>query len=129
MGRWQSADLRGGVVAALAVPGFAWAGGTLALGAHPWWALKLGWLGAGIGVVIWLGLRLAGLGRRATVGLAALVLAAAAVVTAVGKARFAASFAEDALAGRMWFFGWIGIMAAAFVLIAALAGGTGRSAR
>ncbi len=48
-----------------------------------------------------------------------LTLAALAAAT-WGKAEFAASFAEDALAGRFWFFGWIGTAAGATALLAAL---------
>jgi hypothetical protein len=40
----------------------------------------------------------------------------------IGKARFSASYAEDAVAGRMWFFGWIGIVAMLFVLVVHLIG-------
>ncbi|WP_171175956.1 hypothetical protein [Ruegeria sp. HKCCD8929] len=37
-----------------------------------------------------------------------------------GKTRFAASFAEDALAGQAWYFGWIATCALAVALIASL---------
>ena len=36
------------------------------------------------------------------------VLALSLIVAVVGKARFAASYADDQFAGQMWFFGWIG---------------------
>ncbi|MDP3960505.1 MAG: hypothetical protein Q8Q26_10700 [Pseudorhodobacter sp.] len=122
MQRWQQADTRAGVIALGVTLAFTWAGGTLALGAHPWWAMKVGYLGTGIGVLVWLGLRAAGLRGRVRLALAAVALLAAAVATGVGKARFAASFAEDALAGRFWFIGWIAVMAAAVAVIATLAG-------
>jgi len=119
---WQQADTWGGVIALGATLAFTWAGGTLALGAHPWWALKVGYLGTGIGVPVWLGLRALGASGRVRLALAATALLLAAVATGVGKARFAASFAEDALAGRFWFIGWIAVMAAAFAVMATLAG-------
>lgn len=37
----------------------------------------------------------------------------------LGKARFAATFGEDQLAGQLWYFGWIG---AGFFLTTALVG-------
>lgn len=122
MRHWQQADTWGGVIALGATLAFTWAGGMLALGAHPWWAMKAGYLGTAIGVLVWLGLRAAGLRGRVRLALAATALLVAAVATGVGKARFAASFAEDALAGRFWFFGWIAVMAAGFAVIATLAG-------
>lgn len=122
MQHWQRSDTGAGVIALGATLAFTWAGGTLALGAHPWWALKVGYLGTGIGVLVWLGLRALGASGRVRLALAATALLVAAVATGVGKARFAASFAADALAGRFWFIGWIAVMAAAFAVMATLAG-------
>jgi hypothetical protein len=93
-----------------------------ALGAHPFWAAKVAYIGAAIG----LGLALAiwRLRARFTVklALAAGLLALTAGSTAMGKARFAASYAEDAFAGKMWFFGWIGLVASFMLVVFVLLG-------
>ena len=122
MQHWQRSDTGAGLIALAATLAFTWVGGTLALGAHPWWALKVGYLGTGIGVLVWLGMRALGASGRVRLALTATALLVAAVATGVGKARFAASFAEDAVAGRFWLIGWIAVMAAAFAVIATLAG-------
>jgi hypothetical protein len=50
------------------------------------------------------------------------VVALAAYATAnIGKTRFAASYAEDALAGQMWYFGWIATCTFTLALLATLA--------
>ena len=122
MQNWQRSDTWAGVIALAVTLAFTSAGGTLAFGAHPWWALKVGYLGTAIGVPVWLGMRALGASGRVRLVLAATALLVAMVATGVGKPRFAASFAEDALAGRFWFIGWIAVMAAAFAVIATLAG-------
>ena len=122
MQNWQRSDTWAGVIALAVTLAFTSAGGTLAFGAHPWWALKVGYLGTAIGVPVWLGMRALGASGRVRLVLAATALLVAMVATGVGKARFAASFAEDALAGRFWFIGWIAVMAAALAVIATLAG-------
>jgi hypothetical protein len=50
-----------------------------------------------------------------------LVLGLAIAAATYGKAQFAASFAEDSFAGRLWYFGWIGIAAGDAIIVAALA--------
>ncbi|MEX0365027.1 MAG: hypothetical protein AB3N22_03090 [Ruegeria sp.] len=93
---------------------------TQSLGAHPWWADKVIWIGLPIGVLLatttWAlavprVLRLVGFG---------LLTAVAFGIAHFGKTRFAASFAEDALAGHAWYFGWIATCALAVALIASL---------
>lgn len=121
MRRLQWSEARGAAIAFVAIIAFTWFGGTLALGAHPWWAARIGYIGSGLGLAVWLGLRIGGLSGRATLLAATAGLLAAAVLTWFGKTRFAASFAEDALAGRLWFFGSIAVMAAAFAVLASLA--------
>ena len=111
----------GAVVGALVlVVGFALIGGSQALGAHPWWAVNVGYIGGAAGAVVWLVLGMIGLGPRWTALAAAVVLAAAGILTWIGKTNFATSYAEDALAGRFWYFGWIVVLAAATVLIASV---------
>lgn len=78
-------------------------------GAHPWWDIKTALIGAAIGVVLFVVLEWLRPGLSFWVGL--LVLVVAILVSSIGKSRFAASFAEDAFAGKLWYFGWIGIAA------------------
>lgn len=76
-------------------------------GAHPWWSIKSIWLGAPAGLLLALAAWVGGLSQRLRLlgfsGLSALAFTAA----KLGQTRFAASYAEDALAGQMWYFGWI----------------------
>jgi len=90
------------------------------LGAHPWWADKVIWVGVpfgfGLAATAWVlrlprGLRNLGFGG---------LTAAAFVIAQTGKVRFAASYAEDALAGQMWYFGWIATCALAFATLATI---------
>ncbi|MGB0438946.1 MAG: hypothetical protein ACPGFC_02430 [Paracoccaceae bacterium] len=77
------------------------------LGAHPWWSRDVvlyGALGGGslAGGVLWLS------ARPAAWALGFWALAGGGVSVATwGKTQFVASYAEDALAGQLWFFGWI----------------------
>jgi hypothetical protein len=107
-------------IALVVVLGFTLAGGTQALGAHPWWAGKVGYIGVGIGAVVWLVGSVVRLGGRWLVLAASGALGAAGLAVWLGKARFAETYADDVLAGRFWYFGWIAAMAAACVLIAVL---------
>ena len=89
------------------------------LGAHPFWSDTVVWIGAALG----LGLGVAA--KRAPWGLGlggfALVFLLAIWAATGGKARFVASYAEDAMAGRLWYFGWIavfvGLFGALFLLL------------
>lgn len=81
-------------------------------GAHPWWSNGVILIGVPLGLTLGLGLVFLGKPRRvATLSGVGAVIALA--VAFIGKARFAASLAEDALAGRMWYFGWIAFCALA----------------
>lgn len=93
---------------------------TLALGAHPLWAGKVIWIGLGLGLL--LSAMLWGLRISKTVCLISLtLLTCAAFATAhIGKSRFTASYADDALAGQMWYFGWIATCAFALAILATL---------
>jgi hypothetical protein len=94
------------------------------LGAHPFWSLK----GAGIGIAIGLAvlLCLAFLQRygRVSEALMVLIFAATALVagtlTLNGRESFVASYANDAEAGRFWYFGYIGFVAALYAALATL---------
>lgn len=76
------------------------------LGAHPWWSQQVLMTGALGGLVLGLIFDRFLKGRLIAV-LALLVVAAIGFgVAKYGQTQFAASFAEDALAGQLWFFGW-----------------------
>lgn len=91
-----------------------------ALGAHPWWSGDVLLYGGLPGVVLSLAL-LWFTGRRVPVAAGFTVLTALAWATAtVGQMRFAASYAEDALAGQAWFFGWIATALCAAAALTAL---------
>ncbi|SLN77753.1 hypothetical protein ROA7023_04498 [Roseisalinus antarcticus] len=89
-----------------------------ALGAHPWWAQQSGIIGGAGGAVLWLVLRRAGLSFAALVVVAVAALLASVAAAYFGKQVFAASFAENALAGRFWYFGWFAISGFVALLIA-----------
>tara|TARA_R110002049_G_scaffold4718_12_gene33444 strand:+ start:1930 stop:2409 length:480 start_codon:yes stop_codon:yes gene_type:complete len=82
--------------------------------AHPFWAsqgaLVGGLIGAAAGIVL-------GQGRVWALWAGLVLLAATGAITLYGKAEFAASYAEDAVAGKIWYFGYFATMAAlAFTL-------------
>lgn len=79
------------------------------LGAHPFWAVTTGYVGAAVGSVA--GLALSRLKARTVVAAGGFVAGMGLLAAKAGAARFAASYAEDALAGRLWYFGWIGAAA------------------
>ena len=108
------------IFAALVVIVSANAGLTETLGAHPFWSISVAWIGVPVGLVLAILVKRMGLAWVYRV-LAFLALAIAAYAVAVtGKERFAASFAEDTMAGRMWYFGWIAICGFVAALVAAL---------
>lgn len=95
------------VVVVAVVIGLAAIGATRALGAHPFWEIKIAAIGAPIGALIALIIGYF-LDRRGMAAITSAMLAAAAFTAAtLGKARFAASFAEDRIAGKFWYYGWI----------------------
>jgi hypothetical protein len=106
-----------GVVVAVA---FGFSGATAAMGAHPFWAMDIGWIGGVAGAVALIGALLSGLPRRWVRLIAVLMLPLAGVSAAWGKMQFAASYAEDTFAGQVWYFGWIAIAAALCMVVGAL---------
>lgn len=91
----------------------------LALGAHPQWAQSVVSIGAPIGLFGFMALIKTNKTVLSAVGIAGLV---AAYVTAVtGKARFVASYADDTIAGQMWFYGWIAACTFAVFAVSAVA--------
>jgi hypothetical protein len=91
-----------------------------AFGAHHFWSQDVVLYGGPVGIA----LALAGqwLTARSWALVAGFGLAAGAsyAVAKWGQTRFAASFAEDAFAGQMWFFGWIAVALFAAAAMAAL---------
>lgn len=80
---------------------------TLLLGAHPWWAHKVIWMGLPIGIGLALIAGALRIPRRLRqIGFSLLTLVAFLIATA-GKTQFTASFAENTAAGHAWYFGWI----------------------
>lgn len=92
-------------------------GASQALGAHPFWDTKIAWIGAPIGALLGLVLPRK---TRTILGLA-LLTAAALGLAHYGKTQFAASYAEDRLAGQFWYFGWIATAALFTATLATLA--------
>ncbi len=105
-------------IAAVFVILAAYWGASRQLGAHPFWSVKIAWIGVPIGLMFALMLRGRAWPTR-IVGFAVL-LGIAGIAAHFGRLRFAASFAEDRLAGQFWFFGWIGVAIFLTALIAAL---------
>ncbi len=95
---------------------------TAGLGAHPWWAGKVIWLGALPGLALALAARLLHLPRWLAAAGFAVFGAAAFAIAAAGKAQFAASYAENLLAGKFWYFGWIAVCTLTAATLATLAG-------
>ncbi len=89
-----------------------------AYGAHPFWATSVAWIGAPTGAVFALLIRR----RRWPVRLvlSSGLLALSATAAHQGRLAFAASFAENRLAGQAWYLGWIGVAAAVSALIAVI---------
>lgn len=107
--------IAGGIVIIAAYYGI-----TRSLGAHPFWDVQIALIGAPIGLVLAVFLR-ALKWRWATRLLAFLVLLAIAGTAAhQGRLQFAASYAENQLAGQFWYFGWIASAACMAGLIVTL---------
>ena len=103
-----------GLCIAIAIAGY-FSNATQTLGAHPFWADKTILLGTPIGLILgYYSVRLPY--ARAIVGLVGLTVVTFAIAH-TGKTRFAASFAEDAFAGTMWFFGWHAVVICAIAAL------------
>lgn len=92
-------------------------GVTKMLGAHPFWAMQVVWIGlafgAGMRVFTWR-FRTR---RAAVLSVLILGLIVSVAVTVIGKDRFVTSFAEDFVGGRMWYYGWMAICGFGYALI------------
>ena len=103
-----------GVAALMAA--FGLLGGTRALGAHPFWSGQVAFVGIAAGLPVAAVLSQIVKRRTVRIGAVTAVLMLSVLVTYVGKARFVASFAEDFVAGRGWYFGWMAICTCLVVL-------------
>lgn len=90
------------------------------LGAHPFWDTKVALIGAPIGIFLALLLRVMRWRWSTRLFTFLVLLAIAGTAAHQGRLQFAASFAENQLAGQFWFVGWIASAAFAAGLIAAL---------
>ncbi len=91
-----------------------------AFGAHPWWSVKTVLIGTPIGLILALVASFTPvppLGRLLTF---TALLALAYGLAFYGKTQFAASYAEDALAGKLWYFGWLGVSSALAAIVTTL---------
>jgi len=89
------------------------------LGAHPWWSQTVTVIGLIPGLALAAILNRIGLSRVTAVAGTGAAMLAAGVIARTGQTRFAASYAEDTLAGQMWYFGWIATCGLAAALVAA----------
>lgn len=90
-------------------------GVTASLGAHHFWSSQVVFIGLAIGM----GLFAVSLVLTKTGQLTAGVFLIGGILAArFGKKVFVESFAENALAGQFWYFGWIVLCAGAIALIA-----------
>lgn len=94
-------------VAACLVLALGQAGMIERLGAHPFWAeLTV----PGLGILVGVGFYAVGKARfMAGLLLSLTLICLAAAAAHFGKVAFVASFGENARAGDLWFFGWIGL--------------------
>ena len=86
------------------------------LGGHPYWSQSATYIGAGIGVVVfaalWFATILPGWQVKYIAVTMLAVLVIAFVVSTLGKREFVGSYAENRLAGRIWYYGFIAFIAA-----------------
>ena len=88
------------------------------LGAHPFWAIKIAWIGAPVGLLLAFLTRALEWRWVTRIFIFLVLLAIAGTAAHLGRLQFAASFAENTLAGQVWYFGWIASAAFASALIA-----------
>ena len=86
------------------------------LGAHPFWSLSATGIGSLIGTVVFLFLAF-GSGKRrwkprSIVIVLLIILTVAFLTTTLGKREFVGSYAENRMAGRIWYYGFIAFIAA-----------------
>lgn len=94
-----------------------------AFGAHPFWSGQILFVGGVIGILGASAFAVFGSGLRLLIPLALFdtVFFLGALAAYFGRIEFANSYAENALAGQFWFFGWIAVAAGLSGLIATAA--------
>ena len=90
------------------------------LGAHPFWDIKIAWIGAPIGIVLAFITRALKWRWPTRMLIFMVLLVIAAFAAHQGRLQFAASYAENQLAGQFWFLGWVACAAFTAALIAAV---------
>ena len=96
------------LIGGLFVIAMSWFGLAALAGAHPGWDMQVALIGAPLGAL--LAMLLGWMERVRAAFIAGVVTSALAYALALrGKAAFAASYAEDQLAGMLWYNGWIGL--------------------
>jgi len=105
------------IVVAISLVVLAHLGVTTALGAHPWWSLKIAYIGVGIGAGIYFLMSFWHQSTRTKLLVSVIFLTNSTIFVWLGKARFVASYGDDIFAGKMWFYGWMAVVAWIFVLI------------
>lgn len=118
--RRSLSTVKGAAIAALVILAFVFFGGSVTLGAHPFWGMKIAYFAIAAGVLMSTLATLAGQRSQLQLVTFATLLVISIAVTLYGKTQFAASYAEDDVAGKLWFFGWIAGLAASFSIITAL---------
>lgn len=107
------------IAAALVAPVLlAYSGVTVQLGAHPRWAASSAWIGVATGASAALILALFRFHRGWAIMIAMLATALAGATAYFGKDAFVSSYAANAFAGRLWYYGWIGVAAGTAGLMA-----------
>ena len=87
------------------------------LGAHPFWDIKIAWIGAPIGLILAFITRALNWRWPSRMLIFIVLLAIAGLAAHQGRLQFAASYAENQLAGQFWYLGWIANAAFSAALI------------
>ena len=117
MGAVAKRNLANALIAGFLLVVMAYLGVPEMLGAHPAWSVKIAYIGVGFGIVLYSIAWIWETGWLAKFLGFLLLLAVFSGVTWFGKMRFVESIAEDALSGRLWYFGWIAVAGAVFALL------------
>lgn len=88
------------------------------LGAHHFWAQKVVLIGTPIGLILSMFFRYLSIPYLIRILLFASLTVIGYWLAMSGGQQFAASFAEDRIAGKFWYYGWIGTMTALSATVA-----------
>jgi len=93
-----------------------------AAGAHPFWATNVAYIGIVIGIICSICAsilmnRVSGISAWVLLFLIATSIAIGIITLFYGKAEFAASYAENALAGSVWYIGFMFLIGSVFTTI------------